>query len=549
MGLKSYIKSWWDPTPQKTVTETPNQPESYYEDRHEAYWGHQTPILYGSFDGEKTPGELGNIYKLTPSYAALRLRAYEANLTNNDITILTEKFFKWVVGSGLKMQCEPNEKVLQTEGLPPLPKEFREKIEMRFEVFANSTLCDNKGMVNLHQLAMDAFKCAFFGDCLVVMRFKDKTPTLQVIDGEHVKNPEFDDKHNWLKKAEEKGHLVRNGIEMDKDGRHVAYYVHVTNAKDSLGLGEYERIEAFGEKSGRKMAWLFGLKKHRVDNDRYIPVITPILERAAKLDRYTEATVGSNEERAKLVYAVEHNQYSDGESPALGMARVAAGKAKNAAPETDGYALGEKVAAQVQASTSKMSINLPRGAQLKAVYAQNEIQYEAFYKAIFKSMAAGITIPPEVAMQEYNSNYSASRAAIGAWEYIVEVQRKDFALNFYIPFYQFWLHTEILKGNIEAPGYLAHSTNFMVTESYGRCRFIGAKMPHIDPVKEVTAVEKMLNNNLITHEKATEKLNNGDFYENQKKLGEEEKAMGKEKVVKNKGAAPLKKVGNGANEE
>jgi lambda family phage portal protein len=502
------------------------EPTAHYHDEHEAYRGNWVPIRNGSFNGEKTPGELGNVYNLLPSYRLLRLRAYEADLTNDVIGIITGKFFKWVIGKGLKMQSEPNEKALATEKIPTLPEQFRDYAESRFDVYANSTHCDYKGMENLNKIATEAFKAAFFGDCLIVFRVNNGYPTVQLIDGEHIKDPYVDDKNDWHKKAKANGNIIRNGIEMDSKGCHVAYFVAARSENEIFDV--FERIAAKGESSKRTMAVLFGLKKHRMDNDRYIPMITSILEKVGKLDRYTEATVGSAEERAKIPFSVEHNKDSDGTNPLIGQIKIAAGMGKNAAPETNGYELGKKTAANIAATTGKQVFNMPVGSQLKALYSQNEIQYDAFWKAIFRSLCAAVDIPPEVALQEYNSNYSASRAAIGGWEYICDVYRDLIVQKLHLPFYQLWLHTEILRGSIVAPGYLQNSTNFMVTEAYGKARFIGSKMPHLDPVKEVKAAVEMVSKGLMSNETASEKLNAGDWYETQVKL-KKEKSMAADK--------------------
>lgn len=500
---------------------------SSHSDRHDAYRGNYVPIRQGNFHGEKTPGELGSVYDLRPSYRLLRMRAYEAKLTNDVIAIITNKFFRWVVGSGLKAQAEPNERALKTEKISKVPEVFRDDCEARFEVFANSTMCDYEDMENLHTIAANAFETAFFGDCLVVLRVEGGYPKVQLIDGEHVKTPFLDDKTDWEKEARDRGNVIRNGIEMDAKKKHVAYFVSV-EIEEGLGF-KFERIPAYGARTKRKMAWLISLKKHRIDNDRGIPLLTPVLEKVTKIDRYTEAAVGTAEERAKMVYAIEHSKDSDGTNPLLSATRAASGMGKNAAPETEGYELGNKTATTIAATTSKQTFNLPVGAKLQALYSQNEIQYETFWKAIFKSLCAAVDIPPEVALQEYNSNYSASRAAIKSWEYIIKIYRAKFSEKFYTPFYQLWLHTEILKGKINAPGYLQNSTNFMVVESYARVRFQGQNMPHIDPVKEVKAVVNMLDKELISHEQATEMLNAGDWMENYGKLKKENKKKGSEK--------------------
>ncbi len=493
-----------------------NQPESYHGDPN--YRGNLVPIRQGVFDGEKTPGELGAVYELEANSEALRLRAYEADLTNDIVKSITGKFFKWIIGSGMKLQAEPNEKALKTEGIHHKLDKFRSDVEARFDVFSNSTKSDYSDMENLHVKAQEAFKAAFFGDVLIVLRVTDGYPNVQVIDGEHVISPFLDDQNNWEEKAQKKGNIIRNGIELDKKGKHIAYYVH-SNDAESL-FGKIERIEVYGKRSKCKMAWMIKMSQHRIDSDRGIPVITPILEKVSKLDRYTEATVATAEERAKIVLAIEHELGSTGENPLVAQVKKTSGLNVSSNSESP-FELAEKTATTIKATTSKQAINMPQGSKLSALYSQSEIQFEPFWKAIFVSLCAAVDIPPEVALQQYNSNYSASRAAINGWDYIVKIYRKAFSDKFYQPFYKLWLETEILKGKINAPKYFKNIDDFMITEAYSKARFTGKNMPHIDPVKEVKAVVEMIEKGLISHEQGAETLNVGEWRENYNKLVQE----------------------------
>ena len=147
--------------------------------------------------------------------------------------------------------------------------------------------------------------------------------------------------------------------------------------------------------------------------------------------------------------------------------------------------------------------------------------------ANFNRIAAAANVPPEVALQSYNSNYSASRAAINGWGFVVNIDRNDFALDFYIPIFKLWLEYEILQGKINAPGYILalNKNDFMIVEAYSKCRFIGKNMPHIDPLKEAKAIELMLDKNLISYEQATEMLNVGEWNENYTNRVEENKLI------------------------
>ena len=76
----------------------------------------------------------------------------------------------------------------------------------------------------------------------------------------------------------------------------------------------------------------------------------------------------------------------------------------------------------------------------------------------------------------------------------------------------------------------------MIVEAYTSCRFIGKNMPHIDPLKEIKAIREMLGSEqdgttpLISHEQATEMLNQGDWNANYRKYLEEDKKIVKPEI-------------------
>lgn len=507
----------------KTDLETSHDPfKSYsYTDGYSGGW---QAIRTIRFDGEKNAGELGNPINLVPDFSSLRLRSYEAELKSDVVKIITGKFFKWVVGDGLKLQPQPNENCLQTEGITLDFAKFRKDVEARFSVYSNSIVSDYSNMENIHYRAAEAFETAFLGgDCLIVLRVDDNfNPNIQIIDGQHLGTPFFDGK--MVSEVKERGNRIKHGIEIDVKNKHVAFFVR----KDSSLIEDYERIEAVGKESGCLMAWMIYGKKHRIDHHRGIPIITPILEKIDKLDRYTEASVGAAEERAKVPWFIEHNQFSDGENPLIDNVMKNVGGKKNALNSFD---LAEETVKSVYISQQKTITNMPVGSTMKALFSQAEINYDSFFQSIFIQLCAACDIPPEVALQKYNSNYSASRAAINGWGYIVDIYRKKHARKYYKNFYSFWLYTEILKGKIEAPGYLKAKENkdFLIMESYHSSNFLGVNLPHIDPLKEVKAIRTMLGDKskgevpLITLDQSTEQLNNGDWIEIFKKWKEEMK--------------------------
>ena len=124
----------------------PEQPKStVYMGMDEMFLGPNYPTVNRVWDGEKTLGELGVVQRLVPDYRKLRLRMYHAYATIDTIKIIASKFFYWTIGSGLKLQVEPNRAVLETEGIvneKEVYAKFQKDAEARFMVYANSTFSD-----------------------------------------------------------------------------------------------------------------------------------------------------------------------------------------------------------------------------------------------------------------------------------------------------------------------------------------------------------------------------------------------------------------------
>ena len=127
-----------------------------------------------------------------------------------------------------------------------------------------------------------------------------------------------------------------------------------------------------------------------------------------------------------------------------------------------------------------------------------------------KYMFASIGLPYEVALMVFQSNFSASRASLKMFEMILDIMRVNIIVNgFYLPIYKQWFELEVLKNNIEAPKYieLTNAPGYL-DNAYTKCKFIGAPIPHIDPVKEVSAVVMKLKNRLTTVSGALQELGN-----------------------------------------
>lgn len=506
--------------------------------------GYSRLLFTHTYDGEKNFGEIGPARSYLPDYQRLRVRSWQAMLESEIAQIVVGRFVRWVIGDGLKLQSEPARTVLKSFGIDVDVNSFTNTVESFYSLYCDSKQADYAKMLTKNDQAVQVFTNAIVGgDCLVVLRLDEtNTPTIQAIDGAHLQSP-YGGSEIYAA-VEANGNRIENGIELSPTNEHIAYWVRKPGNKL-----DYERIPAKGKKTGITMAFLVYGNRYRLDTHRGIPLIAVVLETIKKLDRYKEATVGSAEERQKIAYVIEHGIASDGENPLIQQAAIALGREElnNHFPIDD---VGEQLANKIAATTNKQTYNMPIDASLKSLESKNELYFKDFYTVNINLVCACVGIPPNVALSDYNANYSASRAAIQDWAHTLKVVRKTFTNQFERPVFAFWFHVMVLQNIIQAPGFVAGwlGRKWMIMEAYLKARFVGSNPPHIDPLKEVQAVRLKLGATgaalpLTTLEQATEELGGGGSNENMEQYADElkrSKEMGIEMEVPEPPTPPSK---------
>jgi capsid protein len=512
-------------------------------------------VFQMNFDGEKDLGGIGPIRKYVIDHVALRMRGWQLYLESDVCQALFTRSAMWGIGAGLKLQASPESDVLTMYGQAIIPEEFNDTVESLFYVYSNNTFCDYSGQRTLGEIANEAWvNSDVAGDVLVVMRLVDGMPKVQLIDGTHLKTPQMWGTSNQMDIFNPATkNRVRHGVEMDAKGNHVAYWVFKGLTGDVIG--DYERIPARLDKYPytETAKLIYGLK-YRIDGVRGIPLITAVMETAAKMARYKEAMVAGAESRAKVAFSIEHEAFSTGENPLVAQMAGAAGFGPQTDLPTDSF--GENLANKVTATSENQAYNMPNGAKLVMHESKQENGFTDFYTTNFDIVCAVAGYPPEVIMSKYNSNYSASRAAIKDFEHTLKVKRTKFAKQFYQLVYNFCLDTWALSGQIKVDGYLTAlaQNNQMLLSAYRCARWAGDAVPHIDPFKEVKAIREMLPENsknmpLITLEQAVEMLDNGDWSDVVEQFAKE-RDKGEELDIEESGdTEPVQMNGNPRKEE
>jgi capsid protein len=486
------------------------EPEDLHPDQSEVEaryaFGNYYPYVY---NGEKNLGEIGPIKEMWLDYAAISARSWQAMLESDVTRMIIRRFVMWVIGDGLKLQSEPNKRSLLSEKINIDSQEFSDLIEARFSVFAGSKTSSYNGQKTLYALQKEAYNNACVsGDVLVIQRFDGFQQSIQLVDGCHMITP-------FMSYG---GNKVENGIETNSKGEHVAYWIKDENCKEI-------RVPAKNS-IGLRTAWLVYGDIHRIDDNRGVSRVITVLETLAQVERYKSATVGSAEEQAKISYQVVHQQYSTGENPQLAGVAKAFNTNRPVNPATIN---GEELANKVIATTNKQSINMPVGAEVKPMHVSNNtLAFKDFFITLVECVCGVVGIPPNVAMSKYDASYSASRAGLKDWEHTLMVERKEFSTQFMGPIYEYFLFVQVITGKVQAEGYLQgfFQKNIYIYEAYQNSKFVGANVPHIDPVKEVTAERLKLgdagaNIPLTTAEEATEVLGNGSAKANTEQFAKE----------------------------
>jgi capsid protein len=237
-----------------------------------------SPYRYGYQDGGKWNGAYGATKILFTDYWTLRARSvemFEENLYGRGVV---RRLVTSFINTGLRLEASPEEKLLGYE--EDALTDWSEDVENRFALIEKEpALCDQCERLAFGQLQAEAYRTALVsGDVLCILRQHPvyQSPRIQLIPGEKIQTP--------LERAFNVPgqNKVVYGVEIDSQGRQVAYWVRQDD-------GTSRRLPAFGEKSGRRLAWLLYANDKRIDDVRGKPFLGLILQSLKEIDRYRDS--------------------------------------------------------------------------------------------------------------------------------------------------------------------------------------------------------------------------------------------------------------------
>jgi lambda family phage portal protein len=463
---------------------------------------------YSVDDGEKFPGGIGSIELLLTDYWALRAHSATVFEKNHYARGIIRCLISNEIHTGLHLEATPEESILgyEEDGLA----DWSESVENRFAIWGKSPyLCHHGEQLTfgaLQQLVRQ--EALVVGDVLCVLRQDQKTqlPRIQLINGASVQTP-----------FGERARNITHGVERDAAGRHIAYWVTQQD-------GSSKRLPAIGEKSGRRLAWLIYGADHRLDDVRGKPLLSIVLQSLKEIDRYRDSIQRKATVLSMLAMFLKKSQPVAGTSPITGGA-IRRGTATIAA-SGDGEPRTFRAATQIPGLVLE---ELAHGEEPQAFQTQGTTEaFGEFEEAILQSIAWTLRIPPESLRMAFSSNYSASQAATNEFKSNLDISRTTFGDNFCGPIYEEWLRAEVLSGRVSAPGFLDAWRDPLQYDKLGAwfsCDWAGNVKPSVKLSDLAKAYKSMIEDGLITRDRASRELTGTKFSKNVQKLRRENLAL------------------------
>lgn len=403
-----------------------------------------------------------------------------------------------VVGWGIQPKPKIDGELL---GLTDEAREEWEKNALReFQLWAESPMCDAERQQNFYGLQWLAFLSMLVsGDifCLFGMKENKRTPyqtVIRLLEADRIATEESGGE-STIRELENGGRVV-DGVELDKEGAVVAFWITSRQplAEENSAELTYTRIEAFGKDTGYPNI-LHAMTYERPEQRRGVPFLAPNIENQKQFERYLTAELAAQVVSSMLTAFIINDE--DGAGTGL----------EDAVNEED------------KVSEDELSLELKPGAIYdlppgKKIETVNPLRantaFESFVSTFETIIGSGFGIPKEVLIHKYDHNYTAARSALLDFWKTVRVYRAQFNQQFNQPIWEAFLAEAVATGRIEAPGFFEDPA---IRRAWSGCMWTGVTMGHVDPKKEVEAAILRINHNLSTESLEAAEYNGGNWNE------------------------------------
>ena len=471
------------------------------------------------------PRKLGYKADIGANLSTLRDRSADLAINTPVGTAAINTSTTHTVGAGLNVFPRPKFQILEISAEEA--RAWARKVRAEFDLWAESKDCDIYRKNNLYDMQSIAYQGYLTdGDSFAVFRRKSTTPDmpytlrLQLIEGNRISNPLTNstyvtgDPTGVEALNPDNGNRILNGVEIDTDGAIVAYWVsnQVPGEPITNMLTTWARVEAYGKRTSIPNVLQIS-NDTRPEQYRGVPYLAPVIETLKQVYRYTNAELTSA--IIKSYFALFFTE-----------AVTNSGSLNDMLADNGVDDPTEPVVDVSEYNLGPGTLNaLPKGVDVKSVDASNaQSTFEVFSTQLIKQVGAALNQPYEVLMKNFNSSYSASRAAmLQAWEEY-KLRRKWFARDFCQPIYEVWLMEAVANGRIEAPGFFDDP---LIRKAWCNADWFGPTMSILDPVKDMNGSNLRVQNGVSTREREAAEMTGTDLEENIAQLAFEKQLMEK----------------------
>ncbi len=493
---------WFQKSPSTPVPSPAPEPSASAGQTHTSPWQHSV------FDGGKFSGGFGATQIWQVDYWTLRARSVQLFTENLYARGLIRRLVTNEINTGLTPEACPDEDIIGVA--EDSLNMWTETVENRFGLWGkNPLVCDWK-----HQSTFGAIQRAaraealISGDVLVVIRQSRRTglPMVQLVSGADVRTP-FGGQENLRD-----GHTISHGVEQDAASRVVAYWINQAE-------GGTQRLAAFGQRSGRRIAWLVYGTDKRLDDIRGQPILSIVLQSLKEIDRYRDSAQRKAAINSILAMFIKKDKDKMGTNPLRGGATrlgTATHVDQNGIPRT--FNIADQIPGLVMEE-------LQVGEEPVGFSSQGtDVNFGVFEEAIIQGVAWANEIPPEILTLSFSNNYSASQAAINEFKIYLNKVWSDWGETFCTPIYVEWLLSEVLLQKVTAPGLLEAWRDPKAYDVFGAwiaTDWYGSIKPSTDMLKQAKGSKMLVEQGWSTNAREARMTTGTKFSKNMKRLKRE----------------------------
>lgn len=449
------------------------------------------------FRGWRTSSEQNADQDLLPDVRILRERSRDLARNNAVGAGIIKTATSGVVGRGLRLQSQIDREFLKLSD--DQADEWQNITERKWRSWAMSTDSDASNRQNFAEQQRLAYSSKLqSGDVFALLPLiKTKNGNvnklkIKLIEADIVSNP-----HHGLDTDK-----LRDGVQLGKHDRPESYHI----------MGEdhrWKEVKAVGSRTGRpNILHLF--TQERPGQSRGIPFLTSVMRELRQLGDYQQSELTASVVASMFTVFIKSNNPN-------ALDTVVPTHDEKTDDELNDYTLGPGAIMQLE-ENEEIQIADPK---------RPFTNFDLFITSIIKQIGMATQIPFEILMKEFNSSFSASRAArIEALKFFLS-ERDFVADRFCQPIYCEFLTEEVLNGRIKADGFFLDPE---IKQAYCRSLWIGDSGGQIDEVKEIQAAKQRIEANLSTHQIEASKLGAHDWKQIARTLAAERRMMENENI-------------------